>query len=69
MITPKYLNEPAPHHVEPSPDANADLTGSLHAIRRAAFRARQVAQQTGTDLIVVRSGQVVRVRPPGKTNA
>ena len=39
---------------------------TLHAIQRAANRARQVAQQTGTDLIVVRSGQLVRVRPPMK---
>ena len=41
--------------------ANADIKGSWAAMRRAAQRARQVAQQTGTDLIVVRGGQVVRV--------
>lgn len=39
------------------------VNGSLHALRRAAVRARQVAQQTGTDLIVARAGQVVRVSP------
>ena len=43
------------------------VIGALHALRRAAIRARQVAQQTGTDLIVVRSGQVVRVPPQSKT--
>ena len=43
------------------------VKGALHALQRAAIRARQVAQQTGTDLIVVRSGQVVRVSPPPKT--
>ena len=32
-----------------------------------ALKARQVAEQTGTDLIVVRSGQVVRVPPQRKT--
>ena len=67
MTTPKHLNQPAPHLDEKLPDADSDLKGSLHAIRRAALRARQVAQQTGTDLIVVRSGQVVRVRPENKT--
>jgi predicted ABC-type ATPase len=46
--------------------ADADLKGSLAAIRRAANRARQVAQQTGTDLIVMRGGQVTRVSPRKK---
>ena len=41
--------------------AHAGILGSWAAMRRAAQRARQVAQQTGTDLIVVRAGQVVRV--------
>ncbi len=40
--------------------------GALAALRRAAQRARLIAQETGTDLIVVRSGQVVRVRPEQK---
>lgn len=43
------------------------VKGALHALQRAAVRARQVAQQTGTDLIVMRSGQVVRVSPQQKT--
>ena len=63
MTTPKHVNEPLPAYGEMPPGADADLKGSLRAIRRAALRARQVAQQTGTDLIVVRSGQVVRVPP------
>lgn len=66
MITPKHIDDPASHHAETPLSVNADLKGSLHALRRAALRARQVAQQTGTDLIVVRSGQLVRVRPPMK---
>jgi hypothetical protein len=37
------------------------VKGSLRALQRAAIRAQQVAQQTGTDLIVMRSGQWVRV--------
>ena len=67
MTTPKQVNEPLPAYGEMPPGADADLKGSLYAIRRAALRARQVAQQTGTDLIVVRSGQVVRVPPQQKT--
>ena len=46
-----------------------DVNGALKALRRAAVRARQVAEQTGTDLIVVRSGQIVRVRPQDKTTS
>lgn len=63
MTTSRQANQPVPHDGQLPPGADADLRGSLLAIRRAALRARQVAQQTGTDLIVVRSGQVVRVPP------
>ena len=44
-------------------ETDADFEGSLAAMRRAALRARQVALQTGTDLILVRAGQLVRVSP------
>jgi hypothetical protein len=37
-----------------------DLAGSVDAMRRAAIRARQIAVQTGTDLIVWRDGKVQR---------
>lgn len=67
MTTPKQVNEPVASYGQIPPGADADLKGSLTAIRRAALRARQVAQQTGTDLIVVRAGQVVRVSPQQKT--
>ena len=43
------------------------VKGSLHALQRAAVRARQVALQTGTDLIVMRSGQLVRMSPQKNT--
>ena len=66
MTTPEHINEPMPADSDIPPGANAELRGSLHAIRRAALRARQLAQQTGTDLIVVRSGQLVRVPPQSK---
>lgn len=67
MTTSRQANQPVISEAQLPPGADADLRGSLLAIRRAALRARQVAQQTGTDLIVVRSGQVVRVPPQQKT--
>lgn len=42
---------------------NADLRGSWQAIQRAAQRARELAAQTGTDLIVNRGGVIERIRP------
>jgi hypothetical protein len=38
-----------------------DMAGSVHAIRRAAKRARQVAAQTGTALVVQHGEQIDRV--------
>lgn len=66
MTSPKHVNEPMPAYGELPVGANADVKGSLQAIRRASLRARQIAQQTGTDLIVVRAGKVVRVSPESK---
>jgi len=42
-----------------------DLRASLAALRRAAQEAREVAVRTGTRLVLVQDGQVVRVRPNG----
>lgn len=61
MTTPHQVNELAPTYGQKTTDVNADFKGAQVAIRRAAQRARQVAQQTGTDLIVIRAGQVVRL--------
>jgi hypothetical protein len=63
MISPKDVKEPQPPYSEPPADFPDELMGSLAALRRAAQRARQVALQTGTDLIVVRDGHVVHVNP------
>jgi hypothetical protein len=57
--------------MEPEPKCPTDLSsqagphvrGALEAMRRAAFRAREIARQTGTDLILVRDGRGVRVKP------
>lgn len=43
--------------------ANADLRNSAIALRRAAQRAREIAAQTGTALIVVRDGVLEHVYP------
>jgi hypothetical protein len=40
---------------------NPDLRGSVDALRRAAAMARQTAIQTGTELVIARDGQVVRI--------
>jgi hypothetical protein len=66
MTTPVQVNEPVPSYGQIPPGADADLKGSFQAMRRAAQRARQLAEQTGTDLIVARAGQVVRVSPQQK---
>ena len=49
---------------------NADLRGSLPALRRAAERARQIAAETGTAIVVVHEGSVQHLYPKGsKSNA
>lgn len=68
MTSPKKMNEPLPVYGPPPVGMEADLKGSFTAMRRAVQRARQVAQQTGTDLIVLRAGKVVRVRPSKKSS-
>ena len=43
-----------------------DLAGSWAALRRAAKRAVQVAVSTNTELVVLRDGKCVRVKPGGE---
>jgi dihydroxyacetone kinase-like predicted kinase len=40
-------------------EADADMSKARQALERAAARARQLAEQTGTPLYVLRDGQVV----------
>jgi predicted ABC-type ATPase len=54
---------------EPPLHANARQLGALAAMRRAAQRAREIARQTGTDLILVRDGKVVHVKPSEEPSA
>lgn len=47
----------------------ADLRGSWAALQRAARRARELAAQTGTELVVSRNGIIERIKPqPDTTN-
>lgn len=49
---------------------NADLRGSWLALQRAAQRARQIATQTGTAVVVMRDGVLEHVYPqPGQANS
>ena len=64
---PFFDTVPAPLPALPA-GMKGDIAGSVEAMRRAARRARKVAQQTDTDLIVLRNGCVVRVHP-AKENA
>ena len=40
-----------------------DIAGSFEALRRAARRAREIAAQTGTAIIVQREGRIERITP------
>jgi hypothetical protein len=42
---------------------DADLRLSLRAIRRAAQRARELAAQTGTDIVISRGGVIEHISP------
>ncbi|MGJ7581498.1 hypothetical protein ACSFA3_15055 [Variovorax sp. RHLX14] len=62
MTMPLHIDEPAPDCVA-SVSIPEELQGSLAALKRAALNAKKLAEQTGTDLIVVRSGLLVRMSP------
>lgn len=66
MTKPNDLNEPQPAYGQLPANADFNLQGSFAALVRAANKARQLAEQTGTDLIVMRDGQVTRVGPQKK---
>jgi predicted ABC-type ATPase len=75
MTSPNTAKEPQRTYGEPpangtadaDAEAEANLRGSLAALHRAAHAARKLAQQTGTDLIVMRNGVITRVSPDEKT--
>lgn len=48
---------------------DADLRLSERALLRAAQRARELAMQTGTELVVSRNGVIERIRPDQEIDA
>lgn len=53
---------------KPIEDAvNPDLRGSWPALQRAAQRARELAMQTGTAIVVSRDGVIEYIRPRPET--
>jgi hypothetical protein len=42
---------------------NPALRGSLNALQRSAAAARKIAIQTGTHLVIVKDGQLLRLSP------
>jgi hypothetical protein len=53
---------------KPIEDAvNPDLRGSWPALHRAAQRARELAMQTGTAIVVSRDGVIEYIRPRPET--
>jgi len=47
--------------------ATPDTKGALAALVRAGQRAREIARQTGTAIVVVRDGKIVEEKqPPAK---
>lgn len=59
------MNQPQPIETARSPG----LRGSWLALQRAAVRARQIAVQTGTAVVVVRDGVVQHLYPASAASA
>ena len=47
---------------------NPDLRGSWPALQRAAQRARELAAQTGTAIVVSRNGLIAYIQPNASTD-
>ncbi|MEA2163557.1 MAG: hypothetical protein QOK37_1684 [Thermoanaerobaculia bacterium] len=46
-----------------NPNHNTDMAGVGPALLRAAHRAREIARQTGTRLVIVRDGVLLELDP------
>jgi len=55
------VSEPQVAYNMTSKSQAMEMPGVLAAMLRAAQRARRIAQQTGTHLIVIRDGRIVRL--------
>lgn len=49
------------------PTQDLDLQNSMAAMQRAALRAREIARQTGTFLVVSRNGIIELIEPDAQT--
>ncbi len=49
-----------------SPKEDSDMQNVKKALVRASQRARELAAQTGTEIVVIRDGKLVREVPPLK---
>jgi len=49
-----------------TPTRDPDMLGVLPALRRAARRAKRLAQETGTPSWVMRKGKIVNLNPSPK---
>ena len=70
MNEPDSAREPQPSYgarTLPS-GTTAPALDAMKALRRAAVRARDLARQTGTHLVLQRGGQVVREKPTDATD-
>jgi hypothetical protein len=65
MNEPDTVREPQPSYSARTlpPGTAAPALAAMKALRRAAVRARELARQTGTHLVLQRGGQVVREKP------
>lgn len=57
------VSEPLPTYNGLPPHASEQMKGAYAALLRAAANARKLARQTGTQIVVVRDGQIVNVSP------
>ncbi len=53
---------------KPSPKQDPDLMHVAAALARASKRARKLAEQTGTEFVVIRDGKLVREVPKAADN-
>ena len=57
------MNEYQPENTRPISEAkNSDLRGIPAALVRASLRAKELAQQTNTYLVVQRNGQLLKLK-------
>ena len=62
-MTRQHLTEESASNRAIDLEIPEELQGSLAALKRAALNAQKLAEHTETDLIMIRSGKLVRVSP------